>query len=293
MSYNSNQKIATCLVTGSSGFIGRSLTPVLEKKGYRVVGFSRREHGNLANNKILRELFAKEHFDYIFHLASPSAQSDPDTDIEFETNVVGTYQLLRLAARYPIKGFINVGTSLEYGEHAGPMNEEMALKPRFLHAGTKAAATMLAISVAHQFGIPLIHARPFSLYGPAETRPRLMPVLIRACFEGTPLTLYPGRHDWLYIDDFINAIIALSMKGQQWRGEVFNIGSGIETDNTTIAALVEKLMQKKLNFSLAKEKYRSYDTSHWVADMTKLKAAISWEPLSLEEGLRRTIVALV
>ena len=234
-----------------------------------------------------------QQFDYIFNLASPSAQSDAKTDIEFDVNVVGTYRLLRLATKYPVKGFVNVGTSLEYGEHGEHMREDMALKPRFLHAGTKAAGTMLAISMAHQFNIPLIHVRPFSLYGPAETRPRFMPVLIRACFENSPLTLYPGRHDWLYIDDFINAIIMLSTKCQQLRGEVFNIGSGIETDNVTVAKLVEQITQKRLKLLLTQEKYRPYDTAHWVADTTMLKSTIPWDPLTLEEGLRKTITAFV
>ncbi len=291
MHSSANQEKNTCLVTGSSGFVGRHLVAALKNKGHNVVEFSRHEHGNLHDEKTLADFFKKQRFDYIFHLASPSAQSDPATDIEFNVNVLGTYRLLRLAAQYPVKGFINVGTSLEYGEHAEPMREDMALKPRFLHAGTKAAATMLAVSMAHQFNIPLIHARPFSLYGPAEVRPRFMPVLIRACLEGTPLTLHPGLHDWLYIDDFINAIIMLSTEGQQWRGEVFNIGSGVETENATVATLVEKLTRKKLNLVRAQEKYRPYDTAHWVADTTKLKSAIAWNPLPLEEGLRRTIAA--
>src|SRR3989344_4188668 len=190
-SKNNEGKI-TCLVTGVSGFVGRHLVSALKNKGYEVVGFSRHEHGNLYDKNVLEEFFKKQQFDYIFNLASPSAQSDAKTDIEFDVNVVGTYRLLRLATKYPVKGFVNVGTSLEYGEHGEHMREDMALKPRFLHAGTKAAGTMLAISMAHQFNIPLIHVRPFSLYGPAETRPRFMPVLIRACFEHTPLTLYPS-----------------------------------------------------------------------------------------------------
>jgi len=278
------------LVTGGTGFIGRHLVKQLTKKGHKVDTISREMSIDITSINSLKKYLKNKNYDYIFHFAAAPAQTDHLDSIEFKTNVIGTYNLLRIFRDRKFKGFINAGTSLEYDISNGKVKENMAPVPTLLHGGTKAAATMIATAFAYEFNLPIITVRPFSVYGPNEKRPRLVPVVIRAALSGEPLKIYPGVHDWIYIDDFVKATYQLAKKAKRLKGQIFNVGTGIETDNAALVSYVEKIMDTKIKKINVGKKYRPYDnTSHWVADITKLKSIIKWEPISLEEGLRKTI----
>ena len=73
-----------------------------------------------------------------------------------------------------------------------------------------------------------------------------------------------------------------------FKGEIFDIGTGIQTTNSEIVKLVEKVVGKKANTKIV-QVLRSFDTNSWVADNSLLKS-IGWKQKhSLKEGLQKTI----
>jgi nucleoside-diphosphate-sugar epimerase len=91
-----------------------------------------------------------------------------------------------------------------------------------------------------------------------------------------------GFHDYVYIEDFINALLAIITNNTNLF-DIVNIGSGIQTSNAEVVKCFEKATQYKFDtyLPLAPKKY---DSSTWVCDTTKLQKYYTIKH-SLESGI--------
>ena len=92
-----------------------------------------------------------------------------------------------------------------------------------------------------------------------------------------------------FIDDFIQGMITVSENASSLKGQVVNIGSGVQSSNREVVSLVEKICNKKIEVRNVDE-LRNFDTTlSWVADSTKLRS-LGWSPLeNLESGIAKVI----
>lgn len=179
------------LVTGRNGFIARHLVPVLDKHEICTTG---REDDlvQILNN------FKPE---MIFHLA---AELSDDSKM-FETNVCQTLTILEWMRNNLETKLILFGSSSEYGRSDKPRSESDPLNPDTIYEGTKAAASMLARAWSKTWGLKITLIRPFTIYGPDEKPTKLTQILFRKYHDNSVLKLTEGVHDYMYIDDFVNA----------------------------------------------------------------------------------------
>jgi nucleoside-diphosphate-sugar epimerase len=224
--------------------------------------------------------------DYIFHLAAYGQHSQIQTDIDeiYNTNIIKTLGLLKSTNHLKYKAFINIGTSSEYGFKDSPMKETDSLNPEMFYAASKVASTMLCKVWAKQFNKPIVTVRPFSLYGPGEANFRFIPKLMECWIGGKKFCLSEGSHDWLYVDDFVDALFIIAKNIGKIKGGVVNVGTGKQTSNKEIVNIIQKYMiNKPLNIEYVKGRY--YDTKKWVAN-NKLIKSLGWRPkTSLRKGL--------
>ncbi len=256
-------------ITGASGFVGRAL---LRRLGDKAAPFRRGDW------PISRK------FDVIINCAGERSQERDMLD----ANVMYLSDLLTASHEIPYRAFIHIGSSSEYGRCSGPISESEPLKPTTMYEGTKAAGSMLAIGYAKQYKKPIAVARPFSLYGPGDDPRKFIPTLIRAAKGDRKIKLAPGVHDWLYIDDFVDGLIAMVKKGFE-PGEVVNFGTGYEFTNYGVMLCVQDLMGGLFNIERV-DKMHSYDSMSWVCDPSYSKSRYGWEASTpFDDGLKKTI----
>ncbi len=276
----------TALITGINGFIGTHLKETLEKRDIRVIGIPR----DLLNDNASLTLFIrKENPAYIFHLAAYGNHIHQQNDIEaLMVNYWGTYMLLSASQNIPYKAFINVATSSMYGHTDTPMSENNPLQPDTFYAASKAGAMYLARAFAKQYNKPITTAIPFSVFGEGEADHRFIPRVCKSLITGGKMSVAPApTHDWIYVKDFVDALMVLVTSIDRVRGEWVNISMGERFTNQQVINKLISLSGRTLQYE---EDYKE-PANHsplWVADNTKLKS-LGWEPkYGVQEGFKRT-----
>lgn len=296
------------IVTGAGGFIGANIIEKLLREDqeihvlwkettnpWRLKNFKKKIHihsVNFLKTTLLKKTVELINPQIIIHLAAHGAYSR-QTDIKkiIQTNILGTINLLTATKNIPYEAFINTGTSSEYGYKNKPMKETDALMPTSFYAASKASATYLSSVFAQEFNKPILTVRPFSVYGPYEEKGRFIPTIITALQTDQPIMLTSGavRRDFIYVEDFVNGVLALTQKAGIFKGQIFNIGSGKEYSNDEVVLTLFHVVKKSVLIKKGQFPKRKWDTTHWIADIHKMKKNIGWKPkYSLEKGLVKT-----
>ena len=276
-----------CLITGGSGFIGSALKIELIKRGYNVVALPRQL---LFKPKLLEKFVIEASPDLIFHLAAfGNKYFQKDENQIFETNIIGTFNLLNATKQLKFTAFINTGSSYEYGVKDKPMSEVDFLDTDTFYGVTKASATMLCRAFAKKYNKPIVTVRPFSVYGPNDDEEKFIPTVIRCATLNQNLKLASGVHDWIFIDDYINGVFKVVKNIRKIQGRVVNIGTGKQITNKKVVQVIEKVFGKKIKIERSVP-IRNYDTNiSWVAD-NKLLKSLGWKnKYDLTKGIKKTI----
>ncbi len=244
------------LISGKSGFIGTALSNYLHERGDIAIELKR---GITANTFALKNEFDIHQPDYIIHLAAYGNHSYQKDEYEiFYANVIAGFNMLLCSLDIDYKKFYNVSSS------------SVTLPQQTLYSATKLSMEKIAEVFAAKYNKPIVNVRPYSVYGPGEAAFRFIPVVIAHLLTGEEMTVDENAaHDWIYIDDFIKAMLA---------GET-EIGTGIKTSNKEIIQILEDISGEKLNYKPGK--FRDYDNENWFA-------AKGVEHISLREGLEKT-----
>lgn len=300
---------APVLITGASGFVGACLAHRLVELGsdvhlldypgtpdWRLRDIASRVTLlplDITDARAVEQAFGRVKPRTIFHLATYGAYpTQQDVARTIQVNVTGTWNLLSAAMNRGFDAFINTGSSSEYGFKDHPLSEEERLEPMTHYAITKATATMMCQAMGRTKQLPIITLRPFSVYGYWEEPPRLVPWVIKACLTGTNPTLTTPNpvRDFVFTEDFVDAYLLAAENAARFPGEVFNIGSGIQT---TVGDMVERIIRftdSKVKPEWEKIHNPRIEPEHWCADATKARTMLGWRPKhDLDQGLVRTI----
>jgi UDP-glucose 4-epimerase len=290
-----------CIVTGGAGFIGSHLAELLVHHGYDVVvldNFStgRRENlGHLANKITIVECdlsvesdWQKQFIgvDYVFHLAAladivPSIQNPA---AYFESNVVGTFNVLTAARSNNVKRFIYSASSSCYGiPNIFPTPEIADINPQYPYALTKRLGEELVLHWAQIYDFPATSLRLFNVYGPRSrtsgTYGAVFGVFLAQKLAGKPLTIVGDglqTRDFTYVTDVVDAMYAAALS--LTKGEVFNVGSGTTISVNTLAKL--------LGGETVHIPKRPGEPDCTFADIKKIKYVLGWQPkISISNGV--------
>ena len=212
-----------------------------------------------------------------------------------ETNVRGTVNLVRAGLETGVESFVNTGSSSEYGfkDHAPP--EDEVIEPNSEYAVTKATATLYCAFMARAHAARIRTLRLYSVYGPWEEPTRLIPTLIVRGLHGQlpPLANPRVARDFIHVDDVCDAYLAAAADASAPDDAVFNVGTGVQTDLAGVVALTRRLLGVGEEPAWGTMPDRSWDTTCWVADTTRIREVLGWAPRhSLESGLAATIAWL-
>ena len=171
------------------------------------------------------------------------------------------------------------------------MKETDFCNPVSYYAATKLGVTQICKVFAQENNKPVVTFRLFSVYGPYEAPTRFIPVIMNSLIKKQTIHLAPGtqRRDFIYIDDVCNAYLQAFTLGKKLQGEILNIGTGREYTNDDIVQKLFEVTKNKTHFDKGSYPKRSWDTTHWRANMLHTKKLLQWQPIyTIDKGLEST-----
>ncbi|TCI05437.1 dTDP-glucose 4,6-dehydratase [Corallincola luteus] len=212
--------------------------------------------GDICNTALVEQLLREHRIDTLVHFAAESHvdRSITGPDAFIETNILGTYSLLKAAKRVWLDGesvlphrFHHVSTDEVYGT-LGPSDpaftEETAYAPNSPYSASKAASDHLVRAYHHTYGMNVTTSNCSNNYGPYHFPEKLIPLVITNILHNKALPVYgDGQQirDWLYVEDHAYGIDLVLQKGEV--GENYNVGGHNEWANIDIVKLICQLME--------------------------------------------------
>ncbi|WP_430459486.1 dTDP-glucose 4,6-dehydratase [Thalassolituus sp. LLYu03] len=286
-------------------------------------------HGDICNTALV-EILIKEHkVNNLVHFAAESHvdRSITGPDAFIETNIIGTYSLLKAAKKLWIdepkaRGespvahrFHHVSTDEVYGTLSPTdpaFSETTAYAPNSPYSASKAASDHLVRAYHHTYGLNVTTSNCSNNYGPYHFPEKLIPLVLTNILHDKALPIYgDGQQirDWLYVTDHARGIDLVIKQGRV--GECYNIGGINEWANIDIVNLICKLMDEAfaaepeltVRYPLATKAIagKSADLITYVADRaghdrryaidpTKSQQELGYKPAeSFESGIRKTV----
>lgn len=258
------------LVTGGAGFIGSNFVHLMLGKysDVNVVVYDKLTYaGNLDN---LAPVAADPRYHFVQGDICDAAAVDQamqtydiDTIVNFaaethvdrslmepggfiQTDVYGTFVLLEAAKKYQIERYHQISTDEVYGQVLeGRSVETDRLHTRSPYSAAKAGGDLMCLAYYTSFGLPVTITRGSNNIGPYQYPEKVVPVFITNALDNKPLPLYGDglqMRDYQYVQDHCEGIDTVLRKGEL--GEIYNLGTGVETTNITMTKLILKLLGK-------------------------------------------------
>jgi UDP-apiose/xylose synthase len=324
-------------VLGAGGFIGSHLVPRLAARpGTTVdaldVTFDKLAPGLPRVRRVLASLTDPEVLDQITAradivvsltaLCNPALYNTRPLEV-IDASYTDLVPLVRLCAERG-RWLIHLSTCEVYGRRAltsagrparrmdedhtalclGPVHRE-----RWTYAAAKQLLERVIWAYGQHHGLPFTVVRPFNVIGPrmdfipgvdGEGIPRVLAAFMYALLAGQDLVLVDGgrqRRSFLYIDEFVDALVRIIDRPERCQGQILNLGN--DRNDVSIRALARALVSafraQRPAAPLPRLRTRSaaalygpgYDDSAFrIPSMTKARKLLDWRPrLTLAEML--------
>ncbi|HET7250944.1 MAG TPA: NAD-dependent epimerase/dehydratase family protein [Gemmatimonadales bacterium] len=297
------------LVTGGAGFVGSNLVRRLQREGARVTVLDdlftgRREnvpdgvafvHGTVCDAALVERVVA-EH-EIVFHAAARNiVVSTRNPREDYETNIGGTLNVLLAARASGVERLVYTSSTSVYGNpRTLPINEDDPLSALTPYAVSKLAGENYCMAFYESYGLRTTAVRYSNIFGtgqdPANPYCGVVAKFIESLFAGKPPVIHGDGNqtrDFTYIDDAVEATVQAACSDRAI-GEVFNVGTGVETRVNELATILIRLTG--WNMVPVHTDRRDVDNiRRRVVNIEKTRRALRWVPeVTLEEGLRRTV----
>ncbi len=309
------------IVTGGLGFIGSNLIKLLIKKNYFVINIDKVSYAsNFYNTKdylknknyrfIKLDINNKPKLKKILSLHKPvalfnlAAETHVDRSIDgpeefIKSNIVGVFNLLETFREYTKKNkrakLIHISTDEVYGDVLkGRSKETDPYKPSSPYAASKASSDHLVYSYVRTFNLNAIITNCSNNYGPNQHPEKLIPKLIYNIINNKALPLYgkgKNSREWIFVDDHCEALLRVLKNGS--KGNFYNIGSNINSNNLDIAKQLIHIAKKKIklgkNVKIKFIKDRPGHDIRYALDSKKILKKLKWKSkINLKNGLENT-----
>jgi UDP-glucose 4-epimerase len=294
------------LVTGGCGFIGANLVRHIRAQSdwrVRVVDDLRtgRESyvppdlaeviiGDVADPAVLEP--ALESVDAVVHLASqtgvlPSVE-DPARD--FEGNTMATFRVLDACRRRGIPRFVFASSGASVGDVTPPIHENVVPRPLSPYGAGKLAGEAYVQGFAGSFGMQTSALRFSNVYGPYSLhKDNAIPNFIRRCLRGERLEIYGDgsqTRDFIHVHDLCAGIMG-AVTADEIGGEVFQLGTSVETSVVELAQLIQEVTGAEAEIDF--EERRAGEVYKSRVDISKAQRLLGFNPvIELREGLAQT-----
>ncbi len=296
------------LITGATGFIGANLVHHFFEKG-EVAIFTRKTSNkwrikdvlprvseysvDLTDKKKLEDVISKLKPEIVFHTATYGGfPFQNNSNKIFETNFIGTFNLVNACVKIGFDVFVNTGSSSEYGIKDNPMKESDLLEPINFYGVAKASATLFCQMIAKKENLPIATLRLFSPYGYYEDPSRLIPSVAASCLRGkNPEVSSPDPvRDFIFVEDVASAYRKVVENSEKISGEIFNIGFGRQHSVGEVVEEIVKLTGNKVKPLWGTVHNPRKEPKMWQADIDKARETLGWVPKwDLKAGLVKSL----
>ena len=307
------------LVTGCAGFIGWKVSTLLIEQGHTVTGVDnldnatdvglkrwrlsqlearpqfRFHHGDVTQLSDLQGLFrvaeSPVSLDAVINMAARTGvrPSLKDPWAYYQTNLIGTLNLLELCRENGVPKFVLSSTSSVYGDGEIPFREDGPTdRPVSPYAASKKAAEGLCYTYHQLYDLDVTVLRYFTVYGPGGRPDMSVFRFIKWIAEGEPLVLYGDGHqerDFTYVDDIAAGTVAAL---RPLAFQVINLGNDRPASVLKLISVIEGLLETDARVERLDPQPGDVQTT-W-AHISKAREVLDWSPQTpLEDGLKKSV----
>lgn len=293
------------LVTGATGFIGRSLVPhVLAGGDTHVTILVRETYGHADIRRLppslarLRDQISVVYADLRnFQLTVRAVrEAEPDCVIHLAAaGVADPFLGIDTALRHNLTGMINLlracfeKTSGVQQCIAGRTPGELSAMN--VYAASKAAAWNFCQMYARTQQWPIHGAMIFQAYGPGQPSNTLIPSALKVALAGQdfPITAGTQERDWIYVEDVASGLAAMPGRALP-PGTTIDLGTGVLTSVAEVVRQIYALAGKGGQPLVGALPDRPGEESRQPADAGRTESLIGWRAaVSLGEGLKAMV----
>ena len=323
------------LVTGAAGFIGFHTAKSLLEQGHAVVGLDnlnsyydpalkrarlamledfaafRFAKIDITDPEAMRELFARENFQRVVHLAAQAGvrYSIQNPQAYIESNITGFLQVIEGCRHHGVEHLVYASTSSVYGANTRmPFSEEQCVDhPLTLYAATKKSNELMAHSYSSLYGLPTTGLRFFTVYGPWGRPDMALFLFTKNILAGKPIDVYyEGHHqrDFTYVDDVVRGVVAtvdhVAAPNPHWNSDapspsssrapykIYNIGNQRPVTLLRFIEVLEQCLGRTAIKHLMPMQLG--DVPDTAADVEALARDVGYRPsTALEEGVKHFV----
>lgn len=338
------RNIKNILVTGGSGFIGSNFINLLlnedqyHNEDIRIFNIDKLTYagsvnknknyindkrykffkGDIIDESLVTSILEKFNIDAVINFAAESHvdNSIEAPDIFIETNILGTYNLLKCLNSYNLSYgksaiFFHISTDEVFGslkKNSQGFNENNQYKPNSPYSASKASSDHLVRAWNKTFNLPVLITNCSNNYGPNQDFEKLIPKIIKNAINKEIIPVYGDGmniRDWLYVEDHCKAILKVLIDGEI--GETYNIGGLNEITNIEIAMKICQILENIYPFSRNNKitnnkklfsykdlitfvKDRSGHDFRYAIDPSKIEKNLNWKPSeTFDSGIQKTV----
>jgi len=277
------------LITGSNGFVGKSLTAYLGShyKQFKIFGWER-SFGKLNQEHFTHQYGNYTKIDKLIHLACNNKVVE-SWDLPYDYHIENTELTLDALefCKTHQSSMIYISSYMYGNAEKLPIGEDAPLKFNNPYAFSKYASENLCKFYSNNHHLEIVVVRPFNIYGPGQSPYFLIPKIGLQIkdYKNLEITIQNlnTRRDFIYIDDLNESLMKILIS--KFEFEIFNIGAGF---SVSVKEIIEELSQisgihKKI---ISPEIYRKNEIMDVVADIGKARRLLNWIPsTTLRQGL--------
>jgi UDP-glucose 4-epimerase len=305
--------LASYLVTGAAGFIGRSIAAALLARGETVRGIDNFIAGKRSNLSGIEGMEFIEGdladpaacdracagIEFVFHEAAlASVPRSVDDPVATNVNCVdATLNLLVAARAAGVRRVVYAGSSAAYGDAPTlPKHESMLPNPISPYAVAKLAGEHYLRCFTRVYGLETVVLRYFNVFGPYQDPTShysgVLAIFCRRMLSGEPITIYGDgeqSRDFTYIENVVNAnLLAAAAPAEKVSGRMMNLATGTRITLNEIFKILQELTGYSGQPAYAPT--RAGDIRDSLADIQLAKELLGYKPtVDFREGLRRTV----
>ncbi|MDP8956254.1 MAG: GDP-mannose 4,6-dehydratase [Actinomycetota bacterium] len=292
------------LVTGGAGFVGANLVDYLLDRGHEVVALDDLSAGarpawwghdsrptsvaaSIEDEAAVQQ--AMDGVDGVVHLAArPGVADSVDRpDLDFRTNVLGTFTVFDAARRANVSRFVFASSGAVLAAASPPLREDMAPAPKSPYGASKLYGEGIT-AAGDAFGMVGLSLRFSNVYGPhCGHKKSVIASFLSRALAGQPLVVYGDgqqTRDFIYVEDICAAIDRALGAGE---GGVYHLGTGVETSVNELADRV--IAAAGTRVEVERQPPRPADATRSFVEYEAARKALGWSPrIRLDEGLART-----
>jgi len=274
--------------------------------------------GNIADRKLIDELFAEYRFGIVVNLAAQAGvrYSITNPDVYIESNIIGFYNILEacrasMSTEHPVEHLVYASSSSVYGTNKKiPYStDDKVDNPVSLYAATKKSNELMAHAYSKLYNIPSTGLRFFTVYGPAGRPDMAYFGFTNKLREGKTIEIFNYgncKRDFTYVDDIVEGVKrVMQCAPEKQTGEdglplppyrIYNIGNN---DPENLLDFVTILQEELVRAGVLPEDYdfeahkklvpmQAGDVPITYADTSALERDLGFKPSTpLRDGLRK------